>query len=213
MNGLYTSRIELWGRALHGADLPQPAVPAGLAFERIESGDPRSAAVVARLAEAMRPAPQAEVARRLAAGRRAYLLRADGTVVTYGWVSFADEQIAELEGTIRIDPGEAYIWDCATLPAWRGRGLYPALLRAVARDLAAEGFRWVWIAAKTDNAPSLHGFAKAGYVRIACVRYIRLWSWRHLVVLGDPAAPAPQLAAARRAFTPDRRRQASHQMA
>ncbi len=200
MSGFRTSWIELWGQRLHGADLPPPAVPAGLSIERIAAGDPHSAPLVPPLAEAMRPCPLAEIERRLAAGRRAYVVCAEGSVVAYGWVSFGDEQIAELERTIRVGPGEAYVWDCATLPAWRGRGLYPALLQAVARDLAAEGVGWVWVAAKADNAASLRGFVKAGYRRIARIRYARLLIWRRLAVLGDPDAPAPQLASARRAF-------------
>ncbi len=200
MSGFYTSRIELWGRRLDEADLPRPALPAGLTIERIAAGDRQSAPLVPCLAEAMRPCPLAEIERRLAAGGRAHVVRAEGSVVAYGWVSFTDEQIAELEGPIRVGPGEAYIWDCATLPAWRGRGLYPALLRAVARELAAEGLGWVWIAAKADNAGSLRGFVKAGFRRIAHVRYVRLWSWRHRALLADPAAPAAQLASARRAL-------------
>lgn len=197
---LHVSRVELWGRRLAGAELPPVGLPPGFGLGRLDADDPESTTLRARLAEAMRPAPPAEVAWRLAAGRRAYVIRFGEAVVSYGWVSFDEEGIGELEGAIRVGPGEAYVWDCATLPAWRGRGLYPALLRAIARDLAAEGLTWVWIAAVADNLPSLRGFAKAGYVRVGVVRYVRVGCWRRLSVIGDPAAPAAQLASARRAF-------------
>jgi ribosomal protein S18 acetylase RimI-like enzyme len=110
--------------------------------------------------------------------------------VAYGWVTLGEERIAEVEGTIRVGPGEAYIWDCATLPAWRGRGLYPALLRAIAQDLAAEGLEWVWIAARRENRPSLRGFEKAGYVPMADIDYWRLWRWRRLAVRAEAGAAA-----------------------
>ncbi len=212
---LHVSRVELWGRALAGAGLPAAALPPGFELARLGPGDPDSAPLRARLAEAMSPVPPAEVARRLAAGRRAYVIRAGEPVVSYGWVSFDEEEVGELEGAIRVGPGEAYIWDCATLPAWRGRGLYPALLRAIARELAAEGFTWVWIAAAADNFPSLRGFVKAGYARVGVVRYVRIGRWRRLRVAGDPAAPPAQLASARRAFacSPPRTRPGSPALA
>ncbi len=197
---LHIGRVELWGRCLAGAELPPVALPPGFRLERIGGDAPEPASARACLAEAMRPAPPSELTRRLAAGRRAYVIRLDEPVVSYGWVSFGEEEVGEVEGTIRVGPREAYIWDCATLPAWRGRGLYPSLLRAIARDLAAEGFEWVWIAAVVDNAPSLRGFVKAGYARIGTVRYVRIGRWRRLTVSGDPQAPAAQLASARRAI-------------
>lgn len=185
---LRASRIVLWGRRLD-AHLEPPDLPPGLAVARVtgrDLGSPR----LARLVEAMHPTPLLEIHDRLSSGRRAYAVEAGPSVVAYGWVSLGDEHIAEVEGTIRVGPGEAYIWDCATLPAWRGRGLYPALLRAIARDLAAEGLEWVWIAARRENLPSLRGFEKAGYVPMANVDYWRLWRWRRLAVRPDAGAAA-----------------------
>ena len=54
---------------------------------------------------------------------------------------------------IRLAPGEVYIWDCATLPAYRGQGLYPALLAHIVKELSAEGLRRAWIGADTGSEP------------------------------------------------------------
>ena len=199
----HVGRIELWGCGL-GADTPgAPSLPAGFVVERIGTGS--APAAHARLVEAMAATPTAEIDRRLAAGSRAYGVRIDEAVVAYAWVSFGAERVEEIEGAIQMDPGQAYVWDCATAPAWRGRGLYPALLRTVARELSAEGLTWLWIAARVDNAPSLRGFVKADFVPVAEVRYVRLWRWRRLAVRADPAAAPAAVARARLAFGGPRR--------
>jgi GNAT superfamily N-acetyltransferase len=43
----------------------------------------------------------------------------------------------------------------ATKPAWRGRGIYRALLAARAQEAAARGFRWLHVDASADSAPVL----------------------------------------------------------
>ncbi|WP_097323050.1 GNAT family N-acetyltransferase [Paractinoplanes atraurantiacus] len=47
-----------------------------------------------------------------------------------------------------------------TLPAWRGRGLYRAMIAARAREAVARGFRLLHVDASPDSAPILrrHGF-------------------------------------------------------
>jgi ribosomal protein S18 acetylase RimI-like enzyme len=88
-------------------------------------------------------------------------------LATYGWVSFKEEWISELGLHIQLTPGEAYIWDCATLPAYRGQGLYPALLAHIALELRAEGLRRVWIGADTGSIASQKGIVRAGFQPIA----------------------------------------------
>jgi ribosomal protein S18 acetylase RimI-like enzyme len=185
----HASHIEVWGRRLGGEQLAAPLPPRGCTVARLGADAPATAR--RRLADAMGPSGAAEIGRRLAAGRRAYVVEGPTGVVSYGWVTLGDEQIAEIEGTIRIPRGDAYIWDCATLPAYRGRGLYPALLAAIARDLAEERLAWAWIAARTENVASLRGFQKAGFRRVADVRYRRLWRWRRTRVRRDAVAQAP----------------------
>ncbi len=189
----HTCHIELWGRGLAGLDLAPVALPPGLEVARVTEREARDSPRRRRLVEATAPISPAEVDERLAGGRRAYVVEGPPGVLAYGWVTRGDEQIAEIEGRIRIAPGEAYIWDCATLPPFRGRGLYPALLRAIARDLAAEGFERVWVAARADNAPSLRGFEKAGYVHVADIRYLRIWRWRRLTVRSEGVLPPPRV--------------------
>lgn len=187
---VHACRIELWGRRLDEALPEPPPLPAGLEVAVVSDRDPPASARRRALASAMSPtASAAEVDSRLSAGRRAYVVQGPAGLLAYGWVTLGEEeQIAEVEGRIRMAPGEAYIWDCATLPPFRGRGLYPALLAAIARALAAAGCSSAFIAARADNRPSIRGFEKAGFERLAHVRYLRLWRWRRLTTRLQPAA-------------------------
>lgn len=109
------------------------------------------------------------VTRRLRDGRRPYILETDDLIASYGWIAFDPEPIGDLGISFQLEPGEAYIYDCATRPAYRGRGYYPALLRVMLRDLHRAGLRRVWIATAPGNIPSQHGIVHAGFSKVADV--------------------------------------------
>ena len=83
--------------------------------------------LLARLADL----DQAEVAARVAGGHRPYLAWLGAEPVAYGWVAGAGATIGELGVAFALPRGDRYLWDFATLPAWRGRGVYPHLLRGI----------------------------------------------------------------------------------
>ncbi len=151
----------------------------------------------AALAAAMGLADATLVARRFDAGRRCFGAWVEGQIVAYGWASWSEEEIGELERTFRLPPGEAYIWDCATLPAFRGKRLYSALLSRMAAILRAEGARRLWIGASLSNRPSVRGFAAAGFQPVITLTYQRLFAWRRVQLAGYPSA-SPHLVAALR---------------
>src|SRR3989440_7709615 len=97
------------------------------------------------------------VLQRLAAGRHCYTARVNGSLAAYGWVTFDEEAIGELGLIFRLKAGEAYIWDCATLPAYRRQRLYSALLAYIVRELRAAGLCRVWIWGGMGNLPPPNG--------------------------------------------------------
>ena len=115
------------------------------------------------LSQAMRLQDPAVVQHRFALGRRCYAGLIEGKIAVYGWVTFDEERIGEIGLSIHMQAGEAYIWDCATLPAYRGQLLYPALLAYIVSELRAAGLCRVWIGADTDNMASQQGTALAGF--------------------------------------------------
>ena len=68
---------------------------------------------------------------------------ADGAIVCAGWVRFE-------RGT-----DFATLWGGATLPVWRGRGIYRAAVAYRANLAAERGFRFVEVDASSDSRPIL----------------------------------------------------------
>lgn len=145
-----------------------------------------------------------EVLRRFQAGGRCYTAWVDGQLASYGWVSFREEYVGEFNLRIRLVPGEAYIWDCFTLPAFRRHGLYSALLAHMLNDLEAGSVCRVWIGADQDNVASQRGIARAGFRAAADLVLARVLAIRLVWVQGRPGVPEAVVAEARRAFLGNR---------
>jgi GNAT superfamily N-acetyltransferase len=109
---------------------------------------------------------EAEMARRFAAGHRAYVARSDGEPAAWGWVATQSAEIGELGSSFAIPDGERYLWNFVTLRSHRGMGIYPRLLDAVVRDESHEAERF-WIAYAPENHASGAGIRKAGFVAVA----------------------------------------------
>jgi GNAT superfamily N-acetyltransferase len=150
------------------------------------------------LAQAMGLENSAEVLRRFASGKRCYTGTVEGELATYGWVTYDEELIGELSLRIRLVPGETYIWDCATLPAYRGQRLYPALLWHMINDLRTEGLRRIWIGADADNLPSQTGIVLCSFQPIVDIVMDRVLAIRMSWARGCPGAPEQLVEDARR---------------
>lgn len=157
------------------------------------------------LATAMGTA-EAAVLTRLASGRRCFGAWARGQLAAFGWVSRTAECIGEQEREIRMPPHDAYIWNCETLPEFRGQRLYSALLSHMVSVLRAEGVRRVWIGTALSNTHSLRGFLNAGFRPVLMLLYYRLFSFHLVLQVGHHAAPPDLLADARRAVTMENER-------
>src|SRR6266566_1382930 len=164
-------------------------LPAGLE-PRIPTNFMRIGPEIAQeLAQAMELDGPTVILQRFAAGRHCYAARVAGQLVTYGWVTFDEEDIGELGLSIRLKAGEAYIWDCATLPAYRGLRLYPALLTHMLHALHAQGIHRVWIGADSDNLPSQRGMALAGFHPVGDVVVNPGLTMRRVWLRGRPGVP------------------------
>lgn len=107
-----------------------------------------------------------EIARRLAAGHRAYVARLHGAPAAWGWVATRQATIGELATTFDVPRGERYLWNFVTRAAHRGLGIYPRLLDAIVRAESGEAERF-WVAYAPENHASGAGIRKAGFVAVA----------------------------------------------
>lgn len=113
-----------------------------------------------------------EVEARLGAGHRVYVASLDGAAASYGWVATLSAAIGELDLAFALPAGDRYLWDFVTLPAWRGRGIYPRLLRAIVAQEGRAAARF-WIIAAPENVASGKGIAKAGFAPVGDLSFLR----------------------------------------
>jgi GNAT superfamily N-acetyltransferase len=79
----------------------------------------------------------------------------------YGWLARQSGGIDALDYSFEVPHGNGYLWDFVTLPAWRGRGVYPHLLQAIVQcETDVERF---WIGYEAHNEASARGIEKAGF--------------------------------------------------
>jgi GNAT superfamily N-acetyltransferase len=183
---VHHERGGLWATDLTPGEAPRFPLPA-LGADKVFIGE-AGAETAGELAAAMGGWDPDEVAARLAGGKRCFTARVDAAIAAYGWVTPESEWIGELDRAVRLDEDEAYIWQCATLPAHQGRGLYKALLAAVLTALAGEGYRQVWIGCALDNTASVRAFAALGLQPVVMVDYWRLGDVSCFYLAGRPGA-------------------------
>lgn len=98
--------------------------------------------------------------------------QANGTPVEL-WAAYFDGQIV-CSGRIDPIPGTTFagIWGGATLPEYRGRGIYRALTAARVRSAMAHGVRWIHSDSTAASRPILE---RAGLVKVT---ETVPWVWR-----------------------------------
>jgi GNAT superfamily N-acetyltransferase len=121
------------------------------------------------------------LASRMQRGCRCFGASIGTELVGFGWVSTAAEWIGELHLEITPARGEAYIWNCVTVPGHRRKGVFGALLRAIKAQLKSDGLGRVWIGSISDPAES--AFPKAGFDPVLRFEVTNLGGMRWLRVL------------------------------
>ena len=174
--------------------IPEIAPTIPTEFCQIELGD------VSELASVAGEDFRQEAFRRLESGRMCYAARVDGQIAAWGWVSFNEEYVGEVRLFLNLLPGEAYIWDCITLPEFRQNHLYSSLLVYIQGELRKSGVCRTWIGANFDNVASQRGIERAGFLRVADLVIDWVFALRMIWVEGYSGVPEKLVAEARRVF-------------
>ena len=104
----------------------------------------------------------AEIQTRFDQGHHPYVAWVQQYPVAYGWVATRAAMIGELGIDVMLSLKDRYLWDFATVPAWRGRGIYPRLLQTIVTDETPHATRF-WIVHAPENGASRAGIRKAGF--------------------------------------------------
>lgn len=191
--GWTVQRGVLWSAELDRLNSHHVAPRIPVDFSPVDSGSFEQLLAIAGQMD--RIAPQA-LARRLDEGRQCYTARVDGSIAAYGWLTRGPEWVSEFERELNVQEGEAYIWDCATLPCHRRQRLFSALAGHVARRLSEEGLHRLWIIA-VISAPAMNRrMASAGFEPVMSLTYVRLGERRGLVAIPARGAAAELVSAA-----------------
>ena len=150
------------------------------------------------LAVAMNLSTPEQIQQRLRSNRRCFSLRVAGQIIAYGWVTHGVEYVGELERQFQLRDEETYIWDCGTVPGWRGQRCYSALLSHIIYQLHEEGTPRIWIGASRQNRPSVQGFINAGFQWVLDLTYRRFYRLTILWFQESPTALPPLASAAYR---------------
>jgi hypothetical protein len=99
--------------------------------------------------------------------RECYLARIKGEIAHESWL-FYD---VLLPGQFGFDADVPVIGDCLTYTAYRGRNIYPHVLRYIAADLEKRKVcKKVFILVSPDNKPSIRGIERAGFYLLARIQ-------------------------------------------
>lgn len=141
----------------------EPALPAGVVIREVR--DRRDLAGIQQLEEAVWDEDHSwldDLAAERDAdpdGLRVFLAQAGDLVVSAGWIRFPS-------GT-----EFATLWGGATRPAWRGRGIYRALVAQRAKLAAERGRRYIEVDASDDSRPILE---RLGFIAVTTTTP---WVW------------------------------------
>ena len=106
-----------------------------------------------------------EVTKRLANDNMAFVAYVNDQPAAFGWMARDNARIGELNHEFILPTGNRYLWNFRTMEAYRGQGIYPALLQYILQQGDEEANRF-WIIHAPENNASLKGIQKAGFVYV-----------------------------------------------
>lgn len=103
-----------------------------------------------------------DVVKRIANDHVAFVAYVDNVAAALGWMARGKAMIGELNHELVLPIGNRYLWNFRTMEAFRGLGIYPALLQYIIRYEKEKAERF-WIIHAPENTSSLKGITKAGF--------------------------------------------------
>ncbi len=125
-------------------------------------------------------------------GEKCFAALHQGRAVSYIWGARGVVGVEEIGMAIRPAHTEFYLYDAFTLEPWRGRNLYPAVLRRSLEEGRKEGLERALIFVDSGNTASRRGVDKAGFFLFQTLIYKRLlfFARREFTRAADGHAPA-----------------------
>lgn len=132
-----------------------PALPHADGLHIEESAD-------INLLAAISGATQAEITSRFANDHVAFVAFMKGEIAAFGWMARGKALIGELNHEFIVPESNRYLWNFRTFPAFRGLGIYPALLQYIIQFESSRAGHY-WIIHAPENRASESGILRAGF--------------------------------------------------
>jgi len=129
------------------------------------------------LKDAVLPSEFAYFRKRLEHGRICILGFYEDKLTAYGWLT--DEVVFGVDNLkLRLAPGDAYVDDIYTFPAYRRQGIGGALHLRRLEYLKEHGYKRSVLIVRVDNVPALKIDKKLGYQEADRLSFRRILLWR-----------------------------------
>ena len=128
-----------------------------------------------------------EAERRMREGQVCAVVRHGSEVIAYCWLTDQPEWVAEIGRLVVPRPHEVYLYDAFTAPAWRGRGLFQAMLMRLLAYARAQGRRRALIFVLNRNRASRRAIERTGFELFQAVSRVKVWGLKRLWFRGPRA--------------------------
>ncbi len=119
---------------------------------------------------------RAGLQRRFRHGDRCFAVLDSGKIVSYFWAQFGLRDLCELHLKFNLRPNQTWMYNAITVKTARGRGLYPNIIRYMAKTLIHSGIEEAFVDVAPSNIASIHGLEKAGCTRVVLIRMKKIFS-------------------------------------
>ena len=113
---------------------------------------------------------------RFSRGDRCFATIEKDKIVNSFWAQFGLNDLCELHLKFILGPTQTWMYNALTVKSARGRGLYPNIIRYMAKVLLESGIEEAFIDVDPKNISSIRGLEKAGYTRVALIRTRKVFS-------------------------------------
>lgn len=117
--------------------------------------------------------------RLLQSGKCCWVLRNGAGIVSSCWAATDFADIPYLDLRIRLAPGQVYLFDTYTAPAYRGRSHASLLVAGLTQTCLQQGAKTVISVVLPENRGGMALFGRLGFQQAGLVGYLRIGPWRH----------------------------------
>jgi GNAT superfamily N-acetyltransferase len=123
------------------------------------------------------------VSERIANGDTIFVAYQGTQPVGYIFASKRECWVGEIHDTLEVDPQEVYLYDAFTMPAFRGKRIFPYIMTEVIRYYRESKNDYALIFVLSSNKSSIRGIERAGFFCYQVVNYYdifgqRVWNYK-----------------------------------